>query len=179
MTAGPPAGSERLSFRPWNPATDAEAALAIYGDPRVSRHIGGVTPETVAQAAVMLEKWQRATAAYAPRYNAWAAEFQGEVVGTALLKPLPHIVRGRRSLSDDIEVGWHLGHAWWGMGLATEMGHALLAHAFDELGLTAVHCVIEVGNERSIGVARRLGMVPQGSTAAWYGKTLLHFRVDA
>jgi ribosomal-protein-alanine N-acetyltransferase len=174
-----PAASARLHFRPWDPAHDADAALAIYGDPRVSRHIGGYTPETPQQARVMLEKWGRATAAYAPRYNAWAAVHHNEVVGTALLKPLPAIHQGRRTLTEDIEVGWHLGHAWWGRGLATEMGMALLQHGFSVLGLPAIHCVIEVGNERSTAVARRLEMVPQGSTANWYGKTLLHFRRDA
>ncbi|TNE88910.1 MAG: N-acetyltransferase [Deltaproteobacteria bacterium] len=174
--SGNPAPSERLSYRPWDAETDADAAFAIYGNEEVTRHIGGYTPSTVEEAATMLTKWGRATAAYAPRYNVWAAVHEGQVIGAALLKPLPIVVKGQRTITDDIEIGWHLGRDWWGQGFATEMGRAMMRHGFEDLGLTELNCVIEMENERSVAVARRLGLKPQGSTAQWYAKTLLHFK---
>lgn len=48
----------------------------------------------------------------------------------------------------------------WGLGLATEAARAVLAHAFEVLGLDRVEAAADAPNEASIGVMLRLGMSP-------------------
>ena len=55
------------------------------------------------------------------------------------------------------ELGWDLRSDRWGHGYATEAARGVLTHAAD-LGLTRVYSLIAPENERSRGVARRLGM---------------------
>jgi RimJ/RimL family protein N-acetyltransferase len=60
----------------------------------------------------------------------------------------------------EIELGYHLHHAYWGRGYATEAGAACLEHA-RRIGLRRVVSLIYVDNRRSEAVARRLGMGPE------------------
>jgi RimJ/RimL family protein N-acetyltransferase len=66
------------------------------------------------------------------------------------------------ALADGIEVGWVLRRPYGGRGLATEAARAAIetAHAYlDPPGLISL---IHPNNERSISVARRLGMIEAG-----------------
>src|SRR5207248_10169458 len=53
----------------------------------------------------------------------------GEVVGTATLRRVQ--IDGR----DEVEVGYRVAAAWWGLGIATEMAAALVDVARERLGL--------------------------------------------
>jgi ribosomal-protein-alanine N-acetyltransferase len=55
------------------------------------------------------------------------------------------------------ELGWDLRPDHWGHGYATEAARGVLTHAA-ELGLSRVYSLIDPGNSRSQGVARRIGM---------------------
>lgn len=54
-------------------------------------------------------------------------------------------------------VGWCLAREHWGKGYASEAGRAAVAYCFGELGAEEVISLILPGNERSIGVAERIG----------------------
>lgn len=56
------------------------------------------------------------------------------------------------------EIGWRLAKAHWGMGYATEAGHAALDFGFTELQLPSIYSFASVTNTRSVNVMRRLGM---------------------
>jgi RimJ/RimL family protein N-acetyltransferase len=58
----------------------------------------------------------------------------------------------------EVEIGWTLVRDCWGFGYATEAGEACRDHGFDELHLRRIAAVIQHDNQRSIAVARRLGM---------------------
>ena len=58
----------------------------------------------------------------------------------------------------EVEIGWTLARDAWGFGYATEAGEACRDHGFARLGLSRIAAVIQHGNDRSIAVARRLGM---------------------
>jgi RimJ/RimL family protein N-acetyltransferase len=58
----------------------------------------------------------------------------------------------------EVEIGWTLAPDCWGAGYATEAGAACRDHGFVELGLPHIAALIMRGNERSVAVARRLGM---------------------
>ncbi|MDQ2729503.1 MAG: GNAT family N-acetyltransferase [Actinomycetota bacterium] len=56
------------------------------------------------------------------------------------------------------ELGWRLGRAAWGRGLATEAAAAVLDLAFGPLGFNEVIAVIHPENARSQRVAAKVGM---------------------
>ena len=57
-----------------------------------------------------------------------------------------------------VEIGWGLHPAMWGMGLGTEIGHALLGLAFEKLRADSVWCKVMDGNKASASLAARIGL---------------------
>ncbi len=140
--------TERLLLRPFREA-DLDAYARICADPEVMRHMGDgqplSRPDAWRQMAFFLGHWQLRG------FGLWAAEHRatGALIGRIGL----HQPEGWPGL----EVGWLLGRAWWGQGLATEGGRAALEHAFHRLGAIHVISVIQPGNAASIRVAEKLG----------------------
>jgi RimJ/RimL family protein N-acetyltransferase len=60
----------------------------------------------------------------------------------------------------ETELGWTLRREAWGHGYATEVARACADWAFEDFEIPYLTSLIERGNERSIGVANRLGMTP-------------------
>lgn len=59
-----------------------------------------------------------------------------------------------------VEVGWGVHPDFWGQGVGTELGRALLALAFERLKAERVWAKIMSANGASLQVARRIGMMP-------------------
>jgi RimJ/RimL family protein N-acetyltransferase len=57
-----------------------------------------------------------------------------------------------------VEIGWRLGHAYWGQGYATEAARVTMADGFERLGLAEIVAMTAVGNTRSRHVMEKLGM---------------------
>jgi [ribosomal protein S5]-alanine N-acetyltransferase len=57
----------------------------------------------------------------------------------------------------EVELSYALGRPYWGNGYATEAGRALVAYAFETLGLVRIAYGVDAANTRSVGVMRRLG----------------------
>ncbi len=169
--------TSRLRLRPWSD-DDVDDAFHIYRDPLVNRYLGGHTVESVAAMRERLTAWRARTERYPSGQGIWAAEHGGRVIGTGLLKPLPASGHPhaddplRRVLSADVEVGWHLGRDWWGQGFATELGRALVAYGYRQLGLDRISAVVEPPNEASRQVALRCGLAYQGRSSAYYDREL-------
>lgn len=167
--------SDRLVYRTFR-LDDAAAALPIYSDPEVVRYLSGQTTDTAEDMRQQLVEVAERRASYPRGMGGWAMVLEAEIIGTALLKPLPD--RDYRQ-TDDIEVGWHLRRDKWGQGLATEAGRRLLQYAAEELGLTTVYAVVDSPNTASMRVAERLGMTHVGQTDAYYGgRTVEFFRIQ-
>lgn len=182
MTLDAPAAplfeTERLRVRPWTLGeADMTAALRMYGDPEVTRYIGGkVFSDAAAIRAHMTMRLEQ-QAAWQGRYGGWPVETtsDSEVVGAVLMKPLPD---AHDQSTEDIEIGWHLARTFWGLGYATEVARGMVEHA-RRLGIAKLHVVVEPPNERSLAVARRLGCQHQGQTRKYYSGNLLElFTLD-
>jgi ribosomal-protein-alanine N-acetyltransferase len=163
-------------------ASDAQEALAIYGDAEVVRHIGNqVVPDVDAmraRIAMLHEKYARYGAALVGPFPV-REKSSGALVGTALLKYLPAAdASGQLHDTPDLEVGWHLARLAWGQGYASELGRELLRLGFAHHACSVLHAVVEPGNPRSMSVARRIGMRHVGQTARYYGLTLEHFELE-
>jgi RimJ/RimL family protein N-acetyltransferase len=74
-----------------------------------------------------------------------------EFIGWVLLIPLD-------AVGPEIEIGWRLRPAFWGLGYATEAARAVLRHGFDHVGLDEVLAEIDGTNIASIRVAERIGL---------------------
>jgi RimJ/RimL family protein N-acetyltransferase len=123
----------------------------MNADPEVREHLGDLLTREQSDASVA-----RFQAEFARRgYGWWAVEVRatGEFIGFAGLDKV-----------DDgmpftgVEIGWRLARSAWGHGYATEAARAVLAHAFDTLGLDEVLAVTTATNHRSQAVMRRIGM---------------------
>jgi RimJ/RimL family protein N-acetyltransferase len=90
-------------------------------------------------------------------------------IGSVLLRPLPPAL-------EDVEIAWHLHPRQWGNGYATEIGRAAAERAF-QTGMEEVFAIVRPGNQRSIAVARRLGMEYVGITDKYLDLRLELYRL--
>ncbi len=152
----PSVETERLLLRPWRPAEDLDALVALNADPDVMRWVTPNRPLTAAESAELLDRlvghWDT------HGYGLWALVPRADpavgcigFAGLAVPAFLPAVLPA-------VEVGWRLAPAWWGRGLATEAARASVAYGFDRLGLRSVVSIIDERNARSLRLAERLGM---------------------
>ena len=80
----------------------------------------------------------------------------GEAVGSVGPFPKSNIER----LS--AEIGYWIGEATWGKGIATAVVRALSTYGFKELGLTRIFAVPLVSNLASMRVPEKAGYVREG-----------------
>jgi RimJ/RimL family protein N-acetyltransferase len=131
---------------------DAAPFAAVNADPEVARYVSATGPLGRSESDVvlrsMIDQWD------AEGFGLWMAELltTGEVVGfIGLSHPsLP-------ALAEEVEVGWRLGRAHWGAGLATEGGAEAVRLAFDDRGLERLVCIVDRDNALSLRVAHKLG----------------------
>jgi ribosomal-protein-alanine N-acetyltransferase len=161
----------RLILREWT-VDDAEAAIAISGDPEVTRYLGA-TGEPHPDIAYTRERLESLSARY-PAWNGygnWAAveKVTTEVIGGGGLVELEN--------GPDVEVFYHFRRDRWGMGYATELTNALIAYAFDRLDLPRVVGVAFPANTASHQVMLKAGMTHRGQRYV-YEHHLEYFVID-
>jgi ribosomal-protein-alanine N-acetyltransferase len=137
-------------------ASDAEAVLAHFADPEVTRFLD-IDPLTdIAQARGIVAWTERIAAADAGARWAIRARDGGAWVGTAGFNA---IVRERASRG---EIAYDLGRAWWGRGVMREVIPALLRTGFVDLDLNRLEAFVTPGNERSSRLLARHGFRQEG-----------------
>jgi RimJ/RimL family protein N-acetyltransferase len=145
--------TDRCTLRPFRPA-DA-ASLARHANSRsVWLNLRDVFPHpyTVADA----ESYIARVAGHVP-VTTFAIEVAGEAAGSISLAPGSDI--GRRSA----EIGYWLGEAYWGRGIAQAAVAAVTAYAFRELDLVRVFGLPFTHNRASARVLERAGYVLEGT----------------
>ena len=155
-----PIETERLTIRAFDPDGDAEAMLAVYGDPEVMRFIPGGHFRGLATVRARLETYRRASSRRG--FSSWAvAEREsGRVFGDAgfgIFEP-----------TRDIELGYTLARAYWGRGYATEAAEACLTLGLALLGAPRIIALTDEENVASQRVAERLGMTRLETIEAHY-----------
>lgn len=66
------------------------------------------------------------------------------------------------------ELGYWLGHDFWGKGLISQSVAVLTTYAFETLGLNRVEILTDVVNVRSAAVPKRLGYAYEGIRKQWF-----------
>jgi len=137
----------RLGFRRWS-TSDLPLALALWGDPQVTRFIGG--PFSHEQIEEKLRNEIASMNAHRVQY--WPLFFLGDNAHAGCAGLRPYEVKDRV-----YEMGFHLRPAYWGRGLAVEAGRAIVAFAFATLGARALFAGHHPANTASRTVLEKLG----------------------
>jgi RimJ/RimL family protein N-acetyltransferase len=146
--------TERLLLRGWKPEDHAPFA-AICGDPEVMRYIGNGSTRTPDDAARYIGAFEREWTERGFGLFAVESKQTGGLIGfTGLSWPgfLPEVL-------PSIEIGWRFSKPSWGKGYASEAASAALAFGVNELGITDIVSIYQIGNGASARIMQKLGMV--------------------
>jgi [ribosomal protein S5]-alanine N-acetyltransferase len=157
----------RLLLRPFGPG-DAPLVHRVYSDPEVMRYVATGPMADLAVTERLLQDYE----AHQRRlgYSFWAVieRESGSLIGDAGLYRTP---------TGEVELGYTLGVAWWGLGYATEAASAWLSCAFETLGIFEVVALAEPANVASTHVLEKLGMRRAGERIA-FGRPHAVFRTQ-
>lgn len=139
-------------LRPWR-SSDLEALLRNADDPDVSRALRDrfPFPYTRADGETFLASCEHLD-------GEWrlAIEFEGEAAGGIRL------CFGRAEERGSAEIGYWLGRAHWGRGIARTAVIALVDHAFSTLPLHRIHTKVYANNPASMRVLEHAGFSREG-----------------
>jgi len=155
MDATLPLRTERLTLREFV-ETDWEAVHAYASDYHVVRYMAW-GPNTVGETKAFVAK-AVARQAEKPRTHydlAMILRVEGRLIGACSL------VVGSAEHQEGW-IGYCLSRQAWGQGYATEAAGALLALAFERLGLHRIFATCDAANAASARVMEKAGMLPEG-----------------
>ena len=139
--------SARLGFRSWS-TEDLPLAISLWGDPEVSRFLGG--PFSQEKIKEKLAREITLMSNHNVQYWPIFLLASGEHIGCVGLQPY--------KLDEKIyELGAHLLPAFWGRGFALEAGEAIIAIAFESLGARKLFAGHHPRNIASRSVIKKLG----------------------
>lgn len=148
---------------------DLDALYTLYRDPEVRRYFpveGASADRTLSYEETRDElEWFLNGHPRHPELGLWATILKetGKFIGRCGL--LPWTIDGQ----DEVEIAYLIDKAQWGLGLGTEAALGIRDHAFDDLGLSRLICLIDPENLASIKVARKIGMTFEKSIVDEYG----------
>ncbi|HEX4936263.1 MAG TPA: GNAT family N-acetyltransferase [Gemmatimonadaceae bacterium] len=151
----------------WHLWTDPDVRRYLWDDRTVDRDEASATLHSLlAMAEEGLGLWivePRLTTSAASTTDdqpSTALAPAGTVIGCAGLYPTSTTAEYEPAIAGMLEPLVALGPAWWHRGLATETLSAVLAYAFQTLGVDALAGVTDVPNVASDRMLRRVGFVP-------------------
>ncbi len=142
-------------LRAWRPS-DRAAFAALNADPAVMEHFPAPLKRVESD-----EFADRITSGLQQRgWGLWALEMPGriEFAGFVGLNQPGFDVPVDLAEIPPLEIGWRLGRAAWGKGLASEAALEVLRFAFGEVGRKEVVSFTTPGNDRSRRVMEKLGL---------------------
>jgi RimJ/RimL family protein N-acetyltransferase len=162
--------TERLLLRQWREG-DLKAYARICADTEVMRYLPATLSreESAEQMAGFVRHWEERG------FGLWAVEegASGEFIGFVGLMRHDDWPEGEHRT----EVGWRLGRAHWGRGLATEGALASVRYGFEGLGLARIISITLPENAASRRVMEKAGLTYRGETR-WRGHDVVWYAID-
>jgi RimJ/RimL family protein N-acetyltransferase len=143
--------------RTWEPG-DVPALARHANSYAVWRNVRDLFPHPYTEADA--EQWVKRSRALDPQ-TSFAIVADGEVVGGIGLRRLEDVERC------SAELGYWLGEAAWGRGLATAAVRVVTRYGLDVLGLSRVFAVVFVYNAASCRVLEKAGFEREGFLRSW------------
>lgn len=142
--------TKQLGFRIWH-THDLDSLAAINADDHVMRYFPSIIDRKESES--FMQRMNRQYEARGHCYFATDELSTGDLIGFIGLSfqdyPSP--------FTPFIDIGWRLGHRFWGKGYATEGAAACLEFGFS-LGQSEIFAVAPQANNLSIRVMQRIGM---------------------
>lgn len=154
--------TERLLLRHLEPA-DLPALYALYRDPEIRQYFPDGT-RSLEQTKEELEWFLNGHPRH-PELGLWAAVEKECDVLLGRCGLLPWSIDGE----PEVELAFLIAKHRWGRGLATEASLGIVEHARQALGLSRLICLVTPGNDRSVSVAKKIGMHFEREHADEYG----------
>lgn len=145
---------ERVRLR-WLDERDLPALHAVFGDQDVMRFWATPALGDAAQAAELLADIRRRFHARSTFQWGIARRADDGVIGTVSLYQIE--LAHRRA-----ELGFALGRAHWGQGLASEAVRLAIRFAFETLRLARLEADVDPRNTPSLSLLERLGFAREG-----------------
>lgn len=145
-----PIATERLILRPLT-SEDAEFILELVNDPSFIQNIGDRNVRTLDDAKRYITNGP--VASYAKNgFGLYLVELKdiGEPIGMCGLI--------RRSMLNDVDIGYAYLPRYWSKGYAIEAALAMKQYARDVIGLKRLVAVVDPQNTGSIHLLEKLGM---------------------
>lgn len=137
----------RLGFGLWT-EDDLPLAIAVWGDPQVTRYVGG--PFSREQVAERLDGEIASMSTYRVQYWPIFLLESGEHVGAAGM-------RVHKFEEQVYAVGYYLKPNAWGKGFAMEAGRAIITYAFETTGANGLFAGHHPENKVSGIILEKLG----------------------
>jgi len=165
---------ERVALRPPAP-TDRDGFERLFTDPEVMRFVAYGRPLTPSEVDEWLGRMIARFEADGFGQFALTRRSDGALIGRAGLLPHDPVTwrggaRSELGPQAEIELGWMLARPFWGHGYAAEAAVVVRDWAWDELGLSRLVSIIQIGNERSVRLAVRLGGRLERDLTTSFGK---------
>jgi RimJ/RimL family protein N-acetyltransferase len=142
--------TKRLLLRPLGPA-DLDDLFELYQDMDLMRYITGQTrsyEKTKARLNVYLADHQR----FGFGLCAAILKSSGEMIGRCGLEPV------EKKIGLEGDIAWMFKKKYWGRGLATEFGRAMIEYGFTHSPVRRIFARADAANTASIRVMQKLGM---------------------
>ena len=144
----------RVALRPVR-HDDAAAVFAVFGNPRVMRYWSRPALASIAEAQALVENIHDCFARRVLVQWAVVRPADDVLIGTCTLNAIE--LEHRRC-----EIGYALGAAYWGQGLAREAVTLAIQFAFEALGLERIEADVDPRNAASLGLLERMGFKREG-----------------
>jgi RimJ/RimL family protein N-acetyltransferase len=168
--------TERLVLRPLS-MDDLDELARFVADPETMRYIGAGGTRTREQAQATLEAMIKSFESRGYGLLGVERKEDGALVGRCGLlvwDPETWTLTEDDDGPVEIEVGYLVGRDHWGNGYATEAATAVRDWALAELRLERLIALIYPDNRRSIRVAEKLGMEPEGEIETFGNRLTLY-----
>lgn len=142
----------RLLLRRYHEGDAADIYRNYAADERVARFLTWRPYTDVAE----VERFVAAQIfAYSNNMYDWVMEYEGQVVGNISVTTMDE-------RNEACEIGYCLGHDFWGKGIMTEAVTAVLGYLFGRVGFNRVMAKHDVENPASGKVMQKCGMAYEG-----------------
>jgi RimJ/RimL family protein N-acetyltransferase len=142
--------TERLILREWED-TDLEGFARMNSDPIVMQYLPRTFDEATSKRH--MAEFQKHFKKHGFGLYVMEERESGEFVGFTGLNTVEIDVK----FAPAVELAWRLDYEFWGKGYGSEAARAVMAHAFDKLGLDELVAFTVYDNDRTIHLMKKLG----------------------